>query len=118
MPVDRIKEVQKAIKKHREKKKKALARGLKKGALLIQRESQKIVPIDTSALKNSAGTTYAEIGNIQKATVFYAVAYGIYVHEDLTAKHKPGKEAKFLEKPFREKKDDVLRIIAQEVGET
>jgi hypothetical protein len=39
-------------------------------------------------------------------TVGYTQAYALYVHEDMEAKHKEGKEAKFLEKPARQLSDD------------
>jgi hypothetical protein len=33
--------------------------------------------------------------------VGYAASYAVYVHENLEARHKEGKRAKFLEQPFR-----------------
>lgn len=34
--------------------------------------------------------------------VGYRTRYAIYVHEDLTQRHQPGKEGKYLQKPFRQ----------------
>ena len=108
----------------------ALSRGLMRAGLYLQRESQLIVPIDTSALKNSARTTFVPgsgarfrdgKGRFSKSTaplavaVTYGTAYAIYVHEDLYASHAPGKVAKFLEKPANEKQPEMSRIIANEV---
>lgn len=105
---------------HREVRRrgKAFARALLRGGLLIQRESQKIVPIDTGALKNSARTTTKGEGFKTTVTVSYATAYAIYVHEDLEAKHAPGKSAKYLEIPIRRHARTIARDIRAEVRKT
>jgi hypothetical protein len=43
--------------------------------------------------------------------VGYTQEYSIFVHENLEAKHKPGKQAKFLEQPAREMKLELKEII-------
>jgi hypothetical protein len=43
--------------------------------------------------------------------VGYTAAYAIYVHEDLKARHSPGKTAKYLEKPFVELKEELFEQI-------
>ncbi|GAG45176.1 unnamed protein product, partial [marine sediment metagenome] len=43
--------------------------------------------------------------------VSYSTDYAVYVHENLNARHKPGKSAKYLEKPAREKKSELIKII-------
>lgn len=48
--------------------------------------------------------------------VGYTAAYAVYVHEDLTAKHKPGKQAKFLEGPARWLRNELQRIIAENLN--
>jgi len=91
------------------------ARGMKMAGLLIQRASQLIVPIDTAALKNSAFTR--NVGGKEfkvEIIVGYTVIYAIYVHEDMNAKHSSGKEAKFLEKPFRENRKAIIKIVRTE----
>ena len=93
-----------------------VARGLKKAGLFLQRESQKVVPVDTGALKNSAGTRSAGDSWATDVTVFYTQSYAVYVHERTGLRHRPGKIAKFLETPAREKRDDILRIIVEEAG--
>lgn len=54
----------------------------------------------------------ANKANDASVVVGYSASYAIYVHEDLTAKHKPGKTAKFLERPARMMKKELQRIIA------
>jgi len=92
----------------------AFERGLKKAGLFLQRESQKIVPVDTSALKNSAFTRAEGKGFETDVTVGYTQNYAVYVHENMDARHKPGKQAKFLEQPMNERKNEILAIIKDE----
>ncbi len=91
-------------------------RGLKKAGLLIQRESQKIVPVDVGNLRGGAFTR--NIGGRAFDTdviVGYTADYAVYVHEDLQAKHKKGKKAKYLEIPARiTHRMEALKIIETE----
>ena len=88
---------------------------MKKAGLFIQRESQKIVPIDTTHLKGTANTR--NIGGAGPKTDIVvsfgseAYTYAVYVHEDMDAKHKPGKRAKYLESVCREKKKEIFDIV-------
>ena len=84
---------------------------LAKGGLLLQRMSQEIVPIDTGNLKAGAFTRSEGKGFGTDVSVGYVAHYAVYVHENLEARHKPGKEAKFLEKPMRENRDQILEVI-------
>jgi hypothetical protein len=93
----------------------AYSRGLKKAGLFLQRESQKIVPVDTGALKNSAATRVAGQGLKTEVSVLYTQSYAIYVHENLNARHAPGKQAKFLEAPARQHRMKLLEIIKKEM---
>ena len=80
--------------------------------LFVQRESMKIVPVDTGNLKGTASTR--NVGGIGWATdivVAYSAEYAVMVHENLTARHKPGKRAKFLESIIREKRKEILAIV-------
>jgi len=55
-------------------------------------------------------------------SVGFTQAYAIFVHEDLTAKHKPGKQAKYLEQPARQlsSSGELGRIVlrAKQSGQT
>jgi len=124
---------------------KGLERGLKKGGLFLQRESQKIVPVDKGDLKGSAFTRFLRRGKNADVIVGYTKLYAVYVHEDLEKLHgreynqaygkahirktKSGKldkrfrekllrgenqQAKFLERPAREKRREILGIIYKE----
>lgn len=52
------------------------------------------------------------------AVVGYTAAYALYVHENLEARHKEGKQAKFLEQPARELSNsgELKRIIRTMIG--
>ncbi len=115
-----------------------VARGLKRGGLLLQRESQKIVPVDKGSLKASAFTrNVGGSGFKTDIVVGYTAGYAVYVHEDLEKAHGTAfnekyaeqiadpknkqfhsrgsnQQAKFLEQPARQLKPVILRIIYQE----
>lgn len=95
----------------------AFVRGAKKAGLALQRESQKVVPVDTGNLKNSATTRVDDSnkGFDAQVTVGYTANYAVYVHENLTARHAPGKTAKFLEGPAREMRAEIANIIEAEI---
>ncbi len=87
--------------------------GLKRAGLFIQRESQKIVPVEFGLLKNSARTETAGKGFDAEVTVSYQTAYAILVHENLDAKHKAGKVAKFLENTVKLRMKEIAEIVKE-----
>jgi len=89
------------------------ALGLKEAGLFLQRMSQKVVPIDKSILKNSAGTKVLGSSFFTDVVVYYTASYAVYVHERTDLKHKKGKQAKFLEGPAKIYKIRLLNIIAR-----
>ena len=90
-----------------------MERALMKAGRYIQRESQRIVPVLTTNLKGSATTRKQENTSGLKTIVLitYGAAYAIYVHENLRARHKPGKQAKFLTSIFTTKEREIKAII-------
>ena len=93
---------------------KAFEAGLKAGGLLLQRESQKIVPIDTGALKGTARTRKISGSGFETDMVVdygSEADYSVYVHEDLNARHQKGKQAKYLEQPARLKRNEIIKEI-------
>ena len=86
-----------------------------RAGLYVQRESQKIVPIDEGNLKNSAFTrNIGGAGWLHDVIVGYTANYAVYVHEDPNARHKPGKTYKFLEKILKDTghRHHILSIMA------
>ncbi len=104
------------LRKGGKKKREALARGMMRAGLFLQRESQKIVPVDTGALRNSAFTRKTGTPRRPQVSVGYTVDYAIFVHENLSARHKAGKQAKFLEAPARLNRSKLIKIIEEEVA--
>jgi hypothetical protein len=93
---------------------KGMERGIVKAGKHLQTKSQAVVPVDTGAHKASAYTRRKGHGFSTQVTVGYTQDYAIYVHEDLEARHKPGKIAKYLERPARETKEAMAKIIRKE----
>lgn len=103
-------------------------RGARAGAMaaghLVERRSKALVPREYGNLVNS-GYTQPDPDNPNGVIVGYTANYAAAVHEKIGMKLKgkprpsgkgvywgPKGEAKFLEKPFRESRDDIKRIIA------
>lgn len=61
---------------------KAYERGVKKAGLMLQRESQKLVPVETGNLKASAFTRAVGKGWNTQVRVGYTAHYAVYVHEN------------------------------------
>jgi len=93
---------------------KRVRRGMIKGGLFLQRKSQQVAPVDTGNMKNSAFTRGKGQGRKFEVTVGYTASYALFVHENLNMRHKPGKEAKFLEGPLRKHRREIDQIIVQE----
>lgn len=104
------------------------ARGLKAGGKFLFRESQAIVPVDEGNLKGSGFVRSTGVGFKTDVIVGYTADYATFVHENLDAVHGaaynrkyPNREprgenqqAKFLEKPAREKRKVILGIVYEE----
>jgi hypothetical protein len=124
-----------------DKKEKRYAAGMEAGlvraGLFLQRSSQQFVPIQTGNLRGSAFTRKEGGGLKTEVLVGYTASYAVFVHEDLDAAHGPvfnakyaaeiaaapanhpfffrrgpNQQAKFLEKPFREKRKRMAKIVA------
>ena len=109
-----------------------IARGLKKGGLLIQRTSQLQAPVEFGNLKASAFTRATGTGFQTKVTVGYTAAYAPFVHERVKMSWKglerhpnpPHKgrywdpqgraKAHFLSDPVRTEAKKVTEIVRDE----
>lgn len=94
----------------------AKRRGLLKACLFLQRESQKIVPVRYGILRNSAFSRVEGEGAKMTGVVGYTAHYAIYVHENLNARHAPGKTAKYLSGPMRVHAETLRKIIEGELA--
>ncbi|MFF4738781.1 hypothetical protein ACFY2W_23290 [Streptomyces sp. NPDC001262] len=91
----------------------AAARGLLLGAEHVLTESRKRVPINEGTLERSGAVSVDE--QAMAAAVSYDTPYAVRVHEDMTARHAPGRSAKYLESVLPETGDAVQALIAAQV---
>lgn len=96
----------------------AAARGLNKGATVLMSESQARVPVDSTDLRNSAATHDATPANLESA-VTYNTPYAVIQHERLDfhhpTDHNPGAQAKYLEGPAVELRNQIGAVVAAEI---
>lgn len=114
--IEGVELVEKGINKTRSQLEKGFERGMKEAGRLLLRESQKIVPVDTGALRASGRVRSEGKGVDIEVIVSYSTWYAIYVHEILWYYHKPPTQAKFLETPFRRLKSRLIDIIKKEIN--
>ncbi|MGW0465419.1 hypothetical protein ACWDX6_09135 [Streptomyces sp. NPDC003027] len=91
----------------------AAARGLLLGAEHVLSASRQRVPIAEGTLERSGATSVDE--QQMTAAVSYDTPYARRVHEDMTARHAPGRTAKFLEGVLPETAGEVQALIAAQV---
>ncbi|WP_424861395.1 hypothetical protein [Streptomyces sp. MMS24-I29] len=91
----------------------AAARGLLLGAEHVLAASRQRVPINEGTLEQSGATSVDE--QQMTAAVSYDTPYARRVHEDMTARHAPGRTAKFLEGVLPETAGEVQALIAAQI---
>lgn len=81
--------------------------------LAIQREAQEIVPHDEGHLEGSAVTEPLGSGQVGVRVAFGgpATAYAVRQHEDTSIQHTNGRQAKYLETPFKANVDKAPRLV-------
>lgn len=92
---------------------KAALKGVRKLANVILGESQKLVPVETGTLKDSGTVSLDKQNKI--ATISYNTPYARKQHEDNTLNHPRGGQAKYLERPFNEKSDELETYVGNEI---
>lgn len=111
--IDGFREIYKAMGLVEEEITKAAIKGMKVTAQNILGESKKIVPVDTHTLQESGHIKTDTIKQI--TTISYNTPYALKQHEDPNLNHPKGGEAKYLEKPFNEKKGELEINIGNEI---
>ncbi|GAU67683.1 hypothetical protein SSP35_05_02500 [Streptomyces sp. NBRC 110611] len=91
----------------------AAARGALLGAEHVLQSSRQRVPIAEGALERSGAASVDE--QHLTAAVSYDTPYARRVHEDLNARHSPGRSAKFLESVLPQEADTVQALIAAQI---
>ncbi|WP_189382464.1 minor capsid protein [Streptosporangium nondiastaticum] len=91
----------------------AAARGLLLGAEHVLAASRQRVPIAEGTLERSGAVSVDE--QSMTAAVSYDTPYARRVHEDMTARHSPGRSAKYLESVLPEVSGEVQALITAQV---
>lgn len=93
---------------------KARARvGLMRALELILAESNKIVPLDEATLERSGKVSVSE--DDLKGAIYYDTPYAMRQHEELSWKHAPGRQAKFLETAMNANRAAAMQMMQDEL---
>ncbi|MGK5531536.1 minor capsid protein [Streptomyces sp. URMC 129] len=93
--------------------KRAAALGMRRALEHLLAESRKLVPLDEGTLERSSRVVMDDDG--LEGTVVYDTPYAVVQHEDLTYKHLPGRQAKYLEQPSATERPVMLELMRAEV---
>jgi hypothetical protein len=111
-----IKVIKQQMREHKRATNAAITRGIAKVGMFVQRESQKLSPVDTGNMR-AAANVRLQIKTTTKgasAKIVFVAAYAIFVHENLTAHHEVG-ENKFLTKAVMRNLERIKVIFYEEV---
>ncbi|MEY9837445.1 hypothetical protein [Streptacidiphilus sp. EB103A] len=75
--------------------------------------ANKLVPLDEGTLERSGKVTMD--GTNAAGTISYDTVYAVRQHEELTWKHLPGRQAKYLEQPLNTERAVMLAIVAETI---
>lgn len=82
--------------------------GLRQALEHVLAESRRLVPLEEGTLERSGRVT---IDGLEGA-VTYDTVYAVVQHEELTYRHAPGRQAKYLEQPMRTERPVMLQLMA------
>lgn len=88
-------------------------KGLHKAVNHLLDASTAVAPIEESTLINSAVPSVDEAA--LRGAVSYDTVYAIRQHEELTWRHDPGRQAKYLEEPFNNEQATMLALVAAQI---
>ncbi|WP_205314877.1 minor capsid protein [Nonomuraea lactucae] len=88
-------------------------KGLKVAAEHLLQVSRELVPHEEGTLERS-GTVSADEANL-RAAVSYDTPYAVRQHEELTWKHDPGRQAKYLEEPLNTEAATMMELVAAQI---
>ncbi|MER8233471.1 hypothetical protein [Streptomyces sp. NPDC094049] len=84
------------------------SQGLGRGAEHVLGVSNSRVPLEDGTLERSGRADVNEL----VATLSYDTPYAVRQHEELTWRHLPGRQAKYLESAMNDSRETVLRLMA------
>lgn len=88
---------------------------LRDAAEYLLDESKKLVPFDEGVLSASGSVAVNEKGT--KAVVGYNTPYAVYQHERTDLRHPNGRSAKYLERPLRERRQQIIEYLRRRLRE-
>lgn len=86
------------------------AEGLRRGLEHVLERSRAIVPLEEGTLERSGRVVLDE--STLEGAVTYDTVYARRQHEELTWRHAPGRQAKYLETPMATERQTVLDLMA------
>ncbi|QJD53962.1 hypothetical protein SEA_GALACTICA_14 [Streptomyces phage Galactica] len=89
------------------------ARGLQLALEHVLAESNKLVPLEEGTLQRS-GTISIDPANLV-GTVSYDTPYAVRQHEEMSWRHAPGRQAKYLETAVNTSRQECARIMQAEL---
>ncbi|MGH3323260.1 MAG: hypothetical protein ACRDOV_02375 [Streptomyces sp.] len=89
----------------------AAGRGVGKAAEHLLGVSRQLVPLEEGTLERSGAASADGLA----AAVSYDTVYAVRQHEELTWRHDPGRQAKYLESPADTERPVMLALIAAEL---
>lgn len=82
--------------------------GLRRALEHTLAEANKLVPLDESTLQRSGKVSVEGL----EGAISYDTVYAVRQHEELTWKHAPGRQAKYLEQPMNTERSVMLELMA------
>jgi hypothetical protein len=93
--------------------KRRAARGMRLALEHVLAESNKIIPLEEGTLMRSGKVSLDE--STLQGSISYDTPYAVRQHEELTWKHAPGRQAKYLETAVNANRAECLRIMQAEL---
>lgn len=90
--------------------------GLTVAAEHLLGEAVAVVPLEEGTLARSGKATVDE--DALTAAVSFNTVYAVRQHEELTSRHAPGRQAKYLEEPTLREASTIKAILAQQIRES
>ena len=89
------------------------ARGMRLALEHVLAESNKIIPLEEGTLMRSGKVSMDEGG--LTGSISYDTPYAVRQHEEMTWRHAPGRQAKYLETAVNTSRQECLRIMQAEL---
>ena len=106
---------QKVLKRYGKEAERACNNAGRRAAEYLLKETIKVTPEDTGALRDSGRVHQQKTGPVVNYMVAFHTDYAIIVHEDLTLTHANGTYAKFLERTAKRVAPQMQRMVQEDM---